>query len=119
MIIFRESRESAAALSNVACNLRGIFIEKVTRSVVFGRPTGRLDFDMFSPDRERGNIGVTDNRALFPVLEAHNRVVLSREGFGIPRRHFLIFPSAHLHQIGQRRPLLDQILGTSNPCAVS
>ena len=66
MTIFRLSQESDAALSSWACSLRGIFTENVTKSVVFGRPTGRrLDFDMFSPGRERGNLGVTDNRAFY------------------------------------------------------
>ncbi|MCY3683374.1 MAG: hypothetical protein OXH16_18405 [Gemmatimonadetes bacterium] len=43
------ARDIKAALSSWACSLRGIFTENVTRSLVFGRPIGRLDFDMFSP----------------------------------------------------------------------
>jgi len=45
------ARESAAALSSWACSLRGIFTENVTRSLVFGRPTGRLGYGLLDHSR--------------------------------------------------------------------
>ena len=79
MTMFRLSQLSLAALSSWACSLRGIFTENVTRSLVFGRPTGRLDFDMFSPDRERGNLGNTYIIGFSLAINVFgNRVLLGR-----------------------------------------